>query len=224
MQKKGLLWQLVLIEGLTHPIQQSQPRQTLPALKLPSIYPHFLRRISLLPPTGSSSPASTHNAINRTYGALGNKPTPESLLAKIEALKNATSCPELIDRAKLELDLAKLQVTHEDREFYLIDADLHLRIALTRAQQYTFGETLKLMWIGQITAAHKDLRTYAKEHQIEFSELIQEPLKAPVKLPEKKPERHSTITRVAGGIIALLGLVFISGIVIQRFLVKKRIA
>ncbi len=196
--------------------------------------PHIAIDLSALPPpyippppTGSSSPGPTHNAINRTYGALGNKPTPESLLIKIAALKNATSCPELIERAKLELDLAKLQSTHENREFYLIDADLHLQRALTRAQQYTFGETIKLMWLGQITAAHKDLRTYAKEHQIEFSELkltAQEPPKAPAKLPEKIPPRHATITRVAGGIIALLGLVLISGIVIQRFLVKKRIA
>lgn len=195
--------------------------------------PHIAIDLSALPPpyippppTGSSSPASTHNAINRTYGALGNKPTVESLLKKIEALKNATSCPELIDRAKLELDLAKLQVTHEDRKFYLIDADLHLRRALSLAEQYTFGNALKLMWLSQITNAHNDLRTYAKEHQIEFSELkltAQEPPKTP-KLPEKIPPRHATITRVAGGIIALLGLVLISGIVIHHFLVKKRIA
>lgn len=195
--------------------------------------PHVTIDVSALPqpyipppPTGSSSPAPMSNAYSRTYGALGNKPSAENLLKKIEALKNAKSCPEFIERAKLELDLAKLQSTHEDREFYLIDADLHLQRALSIAQQYTFDETLKLMWLSQITTAHKDLRAYAKEHQIEFSELKltpQEPPKTP-KLPEKKPERHLTITRIAGGIIALLGLVFISGLVIHRFQVKRRIA
>lgn len=183
------------------------------------------------PPTGSSSPALMPNAYARTYGALGNKPTPEGLLAKIEALKNAKSCPEFIERAKLELDFAKLQPTHEHRKFYLIDADFHLQRALILALQYTFGDALKLIWLGQITNAHNDLRTYAKEHQIEFSELksiVPEPPKEPTKrLAPKRthiPARHATISRVAGGIIVFLGLVFISGIVIHRFLVKKRIA
>lgn len=178
------------------------------------------------PPKGPSSPARMHNAYSRTYGALGNKPTAESLLTKIEALKNAKNCPELIDCAKLELDLAKLQTDPKQREYYLVEAHHHLRIALTQALQYTFGETLKLMWLGQITAAHNDLKTYAKEYRFDFSELkpiVIEPPKAP-KLPAKIPAQHSTITRVAGGIIALLGLVFISGLVIHRFLVKKRIA
>jgi hypothetical protein len=197
--------------------------------------PHLIIDLSLLPasnisipppPIGSPSSVPTHNAYARSYGARGNRPTAESLSAKIAALKSGTSCPELLERAKLEFELAKLQDTQEEKEFYLVDADFHLRRALSLAEQYTLGEGVRQQWLDQITNTQNDLNTYAKEHHIVFSELnpsVQKPPAAP-KPPEKTPARHATITRVAGGIIALLGIVFISGIVIHRFLVQRRIA
>jgi hypothetical protein len=146
------------------------------------------------------------------------------LLFQIQQLTNAKQCPDFIKRAELKTQVAQLQSDREKRLLWVTGAYDDLLQASLIAAQYTFNESVKNAWLGQIQTAYATLKSHSVPVVLDLKPVIQEPSpEPPAPIPPKSLVRQLTISKVAGGIIALLGLVLITGIGIHRLRVMKYI-
>lgn len=143
------------------------------------------------------------------------------LFTQIQRLANAKQCPDLLLRAQLKIQVALLQPDREQRLVWMTGAYDDLLQASLIAAQYTFDETVKNTWLGQIQTTYATLKAYSVPMILDPKPVVPEP---PVPVPPKSLVRQLIISKVAGGIITLLGLVLIAGIGIHRLRVMKYIS
>lgn len=146
------------------------------------------------------------------------------LLSQVHRLANAQQCPDFIKRAELKIQVAQLQSDREQKLLWDTGAYDDLLQASLIAAQYTFDGSIKNTWLGQIQTTYATLKAYSVPMILDPKPVVQEPSpELPAPVPPKSLIRQITISKVAGGIIALLGLVLITGIGIHRLRVMKYI-
>ncbi|MBS0647893.1 MAG: hypothetical protein JSS10_01555 [Verrucomicrobia bacterium] len=147
------------------------------------------------------------------------------LLSQIQKLAHSQLCPDLIKRAELKTQIAQLQSEREKKLSWMTGAYDDLLQASLIAAPYTFNDAIKNTWLGQIQTAYATLNNCSAALVLNLIPLVQvtsaeqpAPLAAPLLV------RQLTISKIAGGIVVLLGILLIGGMGIHRLRVMKYIA